>query len=129
MRALVLIAAVLVVSGPFTMGCNVEVGIDRTTWACVEDPDCGRGARCIHGVCVPEPTGRVCTARTRSGVSARFEVDGRKLVLTVGGQSTPFDLPSRVVGVSGLAGVSEVDGATRDPVAGCCENNCCAERP
>ena len=48
----------------------------------------------------------------------RFEVTAdRKLNVTVGGRSKPFELPPNVVAIED------------DPVAGCCENDCCAERP
>lgn len=124
MRALVLIAAALAIGGPLTMGCNVEVGIDRTTWACVEDRDCGRGARCIHGVCVPEPSATVCETRTRAGVAARFAVTpDRRLVLEVGGREVSYPLPSRVAAID-----PDTNNDAR-PIAGCCENACCAERP
>jgi hypothetical protein len=116
-----MVRAILVVAAFVCAACNVEVGIDRATWACVRDSDCGSAARCVAGACVPEPTGRVCTTRTRAGVSMRFEVTAdRELAVTVGGRTKPFRLPPNVVGIE--------DGAA-DPVAGCCENACCAERP
>lgn len=109
------LAALAAVAG---VACNVEVGIDRATWACVTNADCGQGARCVFGACVPEPIASRCFTRTRSGVSARFEVDAeRMLIVDVGGREVRYALPARVVRVE--------DG----PIAGCCENTCCSERP
>jgi hypothetical protein len=102
------------------LSCNVEVGIDRTTWACVRDVDCGTSARCVAGACVPEPTATVCQTRTGSGVAIRFEAggdgNGRRLDVTANGRTKTFALPARVVGVEAGDG----------PVVGCCENDCCA---
>ena len=119
-----MVRALLLVAALFCAGCNVEVGIDRATWVCVRDSDCGSAARCVAGACVPEPTGRVCTTRTHAGVSMRFEVTAdRELSVTVGGRTKPFKLPSRVVGIDGDPAAPPIR------VVGCCENACCADRP
>lgn len=95
-------------------GCNVDLGVDEVMWTCAADRDCGAGARCVAGACVPAPTGRRCVTRTASGVDVRFEVTGKTLTVTAGGQPKEFELPADIV----------LDA----PIAGCCENDCCTER-
>jgi len=111
--------AVIVAAALALATCNVEVGVDERTFACTRDADCGAGASCVAGACVPLPTGRTCTTRTRSGVTTRFEVSAdRTLVVAFGDRrSRPFALPADVVAIED------------DPVEGCCESHCCTERP
>ena len=103
-----------------------DVPLDDVRWACAADRDCGEGARCEDGLCVPlgAPRGdgglvcEIVAQGAASAASARFaidDVDGqRRMTFTVGATSASFDVPDEVADLA--------DG----PLEACCEAACCA---
>lgn len=104
-----------------------DANLDGVRWACATDRECGSGARCRLGICVPSDapevaTGIVCELAAAEGaVSPRFSLEadagGRTLVFAAGGREARFALPAEVASLD------------EGPLEGCCVNPCCSWVP